>query len=61
VSGSPAGTAGACTTGQWVDVDVTSAVTGNGTYSFEATSGSTNTAEFSSREGTNAPQVLIVP
>jgi PKD repeat protein len=61
VSGTPAGTAGACTTGQWVDVDVTSAVTGNGTYSFEATSGSTNTAEFSSREGTNAPQVLIVP
>jgi PKD repeat protein len=61
VSGSPAGNAGACTTGQWVDVDVTSAITGNGTYSFEATSGSTNTAEFSSREGTNAPQVLIVP
>jgi PKD repeat protein len=61
VSGSPAGIAGACTTGTWVDVDVTSAITGNGTYSFEATSTSTNTAEFSSREGTNPPQVVIVP
>jgi len=61
VSGSPAGTAGTCTTGQWVDVDVTNAITGNGTYSFEATSASSNTAEFSSREGTDAPQVLIVP
>jgi PKD repeat protein len=61
VSGSPAATPGACTTGAWVDVDVTSAITGNGTYSFEATSGSTNTAEFSSREGTNPPQVVIVP
>ena len=61
VSGSPVATVGDGTTGTWVDVDVTSAITGNGTYSFEATSGSTNTAEFSSREGTNPPQVVIVP
>ena len=61
VGSSPAATVGACVTGTFVDVDVTSAITGNGTYSFEATSGSTNTAEFSSREGTNAPQVVIVP
>jgi PKD repeat protein len=61
VGGSPAGTAGACTTGTWIDVDVTSAIAGNGTYSFEATSASTNTGEFSSREGTDPPQVVIVP
>ena len=61
VSGSPVATAGACSVGQWVEVDVTSAITGNGTYSFEAVSGSTNTAQFSSREGSNPPQVLVVP
>jgi PKD repeat protein len=61
VSGSPAATAGACTTGAWVDVDVTSAISGNGTYSFEATSGATNTAEFSSREGANPAQVIVTP
>jgi PKD repeat protein len=61
VSGSPVATVGNGDVGTWIEVDVTSAITGNGTYSFEATSGSTNTAEFSSREGTNPPQVVIVP
>jgi hypothetical protein len=54
-------TAGAVATGTWVDIDVTSAVTGNGTYSFMATSPSTNTAQFSSREVANAPSVVVVP
>jgi PKD repeat protein len=61
VSGSPVATVGTGDVGTWIEVDVTSAITGNGTYSFEATSGSTNTAAFSSREGTNPPQVVIVP
>ena len=43
----------------WVDVDLTGAVTGNGTYSFVATSSSTNTAVFSSREGSSPPQVIV--
>ena len=60
IVGSPVAAVGSCTAGTWVDVDVTSAITGNGTYSFAATSGSTNTAQFSSREGTNPPQVAIV-
>ncbi len=60
VDGAPvAGTAGAATAGTWLEVDVTSTVTGNGTYSFEATSPSTNTAKFSSREGTTAPQLVV--
>ena len=49
------------TTGTWVDIDLTSAVTGNGTYSFMATSPSTNTAQFGSRESTTPPVVVIVP
>jgi hypothetical protein len=61
VSGSPVAVAGACSVGQWVELDLTGAITGNGTYSFEATSGSTNTAQFSSREGSNPPQMVVVP
>lgn len=45
----------------WIDVDLTAAVTGNGTYSFAATSVSTNTLIFSSREGSFAPQVIVTP
>lgn len=60
ITGPPVTAVGAVTAGTWVDVDVTSAVTGNGTYSFMATSPSTNTAQFSSREGTNVPTVVVV-
>jgi hypothetical protein len=57
----PAATVGLVTAGTWVDVDLTSAIAGNGTYSFMATSPSTNTAQFSSREGANPPEVVVVP
>ncbi len=60
ISGQPVATLGAITAGTWVEIDLTSAVTGNGTYSFTATSPSTNTAQFSSSQGTNVPQVLVV-
>jgi PKD repeat protein len=60
VTGSPVATVGTSTVGTWIEVDVTNVILGNGTYSFEATSASTNTAIFSSREGTNPPQVVIV-
>jgi PKD repeat protein len=61
VGGTPVATVAAPTVGQWVEIDVTNAITGNGTYSFEATSASTNTAIYSSREGADPPQVVIVP
>jgi PKD repeat protein len=61
VSGTPVATVGAVTAGTWVEIDLTSAVTGNGTYSFMATSPSTNTAQFTSREGIDVPQILVVP
>lgn len=57
----PVATVGTVTTGTWVDVDVTKAVTGNGTYSFMATSPSTNTTQFATRESTTPPQVVYVP
>ena len=61
VSGSPVASVGAIVVGTWVEIDLTGAITGNGTYSFEATSTSTNTAAFSTSQGTNAPQVIVIP
>jgi PKD repeat protein len=60
ISGSPVASVGAVTVGTWVEVNLTSAITGNGTYSFEATTTSTNTAAFSTSQGTNPPQVVVV-
>lgn len=43
----------------WVEYDVTSTVTGNGTYSFVLVGDSTESVEFSSREGSNKPQLVL--
>ena len=59
ISGSPVASVGAVTVGTWVEVDLTSAITGNGTYSFEATTTSTNTAAFETSQGTHPPQVVV--
>jgi PKD repeat protein len=60
LSSSPVATVGAIVVGTWVEIDLTDAITGNGTYSLEATSTSTNTGAFSTSQGTNAPQVVVV-
>ncbi|QEC49121.1 DNRLRE domain-containing protein [Baekduia soli] len=53
------GSAGTTTAGAWVEIDLGTAVTGNGTYSFALTNTSSNSAYYSSREGTNAPQLVV--
>ncbi len=45
--------------GSWVDVDLGTAITGNGTYSFAVANNNTNSAYYSSRQGTNAPQLIV--
>jgi hypothetical protein len=47
--------------GTWYEVDVSSLVTGDGTYSLEITSPSANSAAYSSKEGTAglAPQLVV--
>ena len=48
--------------GQWVEWDVTSAVTGNGAVSFSLASTSGNSVYFNSREtGTNPPELVVTP
>lgn len=43
----------------WVEVEVGAALTGNGTYSVELVSSSTNSAIYSSREGAHPPELVI--
>jgi hypothetical protein len=50
---------GSLTTNTWVDYDVTSQVTGNGTFSFVLAADSNDAATFSSRQGSQPPQLVI--
>ena len=60
VAGSSLAAAGATRNGTWVDFDVTSAVTGNGEVSFALTTTSSNSSYYSSREGANRPQLVLM-
>lgn len=55
------GTLGSVVAGTWYEIDVTSLVTRDGTFSLKVTSNSTNGADYSSKEGTAgvAPQLVI--
>jgi hypothetical protein len=50
---------GAIGTSSWVEYNVTSLVTANGTYTFALAADSTDGVTFSSREGTTPPQLVI--
>jgi hypothetical protein len=58
--GSAINTSAACSSGQWVSVDVTSYLKGEGTYNLVITSTSATNASLGAREsGANAPQLVI--
>ncbi|MGZ6951935.1 MAG: PKD domain-containing protein [Acidimicrobiia bacterium] len=59
LTGTPFASVGTTTAGQWIEIDVTAQVTGNGAFTFAATSPSTNTVTFASRESAFAPQLVI--
>jgi len=59
LTGSALATAGATSTGAWVEIDVTPAVTGNGTVELGLSTTSTDSAIYSSREGANPPQLVV--
>jgi hypothetical protein len=58
--GSNRGYAGTATANAWLEVDVTAAVSGNGTFSFAVSGGSNNQVDYSSSEGTFPPQLVVV-
>jgi hypothetical protein len=45
--------------GAWVEFDVTSLVTGNGTFSFVLAGTSTDGLDLSSKEGAHAPELVV--
>jgi hypothetical protein len=55
----PIGNLGPVSNGTWVEIDVTSQVSGNGAFAFGLSSTSSNSAFFSSREGANPPELVI--
>src|ERR1035437_3176371 len=58
--GAKLGSSGAVATGTWTSINVTSAITGNGTYSFGLSTTNSTALSLSSREGANAPQLVVV-
>ncbi len=58
-TGSSIGNSRNAALGQWVEFDVTSTVTGAGQYGFTLTNGSSDLVGFSSKEGVNAPQLVL--
>jgi hypothetical protein len=59
IAGSPLTSVGPVALGAWVEFDVTTAVRGNGVYSFGLVSGNTDSAIYSSKEGANPPQLVL--
>jgi PKD repeat protein len=52
---------GAVTNGSWVELDVSSLVTGDGTYSIALTGAASDLASYHSRTGANPPQLVLTP
>jgi hypothetical protein len=59
INGSALSAAGAVSVGNWVELDVTSALPGNGTLSFALKSEVSNTVFYNSKEGANKPELVI--
>jgi chitodextrinase len=58
-TGFPMATIGATTSGSWVEVDLTSFITGNGPYGLQLTTPSSNTAGYASKETSTKPVLLL--
>jgi trimeric autotransporter adhesin len=53
------GPAGKATLGSWLVIDLGSTITGDGTYSLALLGASSDSAWFSSKEGSNSPQLVL--
>jgi hypothetical protein len=58
-AGTALATTASVATGTWIELDVTSVVTGNGTYSSALATGSTDGTDLHSREATNKPRLVL--
>ena len=55
----PIGPAGKATLGTWIEIDLGSAISGNGTYSLALVGTYSDAAWFSSKEGAHSPQLVV--
>jgi hypothetical protein len=53
------GSIGSVSIGNWYEVDLTSLISGDGTYSVRISSTSSDGADYSSKEGANPPQLVV--
>ena len=60
-TGTPIAVSGVVKAATWVELDVTSAVRGDGVYDFCLASASSDSAIYSSKEGTQPPELVIEP
>lgn len=59
ITGTTVSTLGTVSIGIWVEFDVTSAIVGNGIYSFGLKTNSSDLVSYSSKEGANKPELVI--
>ena len=59
-TGAVIGSSGPLISGQWVEVDVTSHITGDGTYSLALMPLNNTNLRLSSREGSNPPELVVM-
>ncbi len=59
LTASPVAALGNVVAGRWVEVDLSAAVGGNGTYCFALSGASANLARYHSKEAANKPQLVI--
>lgn len=59
ISGTALSSVGAVAVGNWVEFNVTSAITGNGTYSFGLKNNSSDVVQYNTKEATNKPELVI--
>ncbi len=60
LSGTPITSLGTVPLNTWIEINVTSAITGNGTFSFGLNSNSTNSVYYTSKEqGTYLPELIV--
>jgi hypothetical protein len=57
--GASVGSSGPFTSGNWIEVDVTSIVSGNGVVSLVVSTPSNTAISYGSREGANDPQLVV--
>jgi len=59
ISGTALSIVGAVSVGSWVEFDVTSAISGNGLYSFGLKNNSSDVVQYASKEAVNKPELVI--